>query len=210
MAPRSFIPTRDVVAEHSREARARAQFEHRCEALREKLGQEDFLQNKGIGNEVGFFTFCYDPALELEARAFFAQLEQESRAGKLPCNLMVRNLYDVFLRMCEKKRILRAIPAQELKRGSAYQLKQLQKICSPEAFAAELEYEPHRPGDVLLLTGVGEVYPFLRVHALLNNMHAQFGDIPVVTAYPGTFNGQTFSLFNSLSDGNYYRAFNID
>lgn len=190
-------------------ARAHEDFTHRCEVLRMRLGQQDFLENKGLGNEIGFFTFCYDPALELEARAFFASLQQESRDGTLPCNLIVRNLYDTLLSLCEQLDILDGVMAQERRRGSARQLKQLQKICSPEKFVRAIDYEPHARGDVLLLCGVGEVYPFLRVHTLLDNMHARFDDVPVVVAYPGSFNGQSFRLFNAVGDGNYYRAFDL-
>lgn len=194
---------------HSKAARAQDDFARRCEALRARLGEDDFLRNRGLGNEIGFFTFCYDASLELRAREFFAQLEAESASGALPCNLMVRNLYDTFLGLLEKKRILAAVPKQEARRGSDHLLKRLRSIATPEALAAELVYEPHQPGDVLLLIGVGEIYPFLRVHTLLDNMHVAFGDIPVVVAYPGRFNGQSFSLFNMLDDGNYYRAFDI-
>lgn len=189
--------------------KARAEFERRCGVLRERLANPDFLNNRGLGNEVGFFVFCYDPALELEARAFLAQLQTESEADKLPCRVVARNLYDVLLSICEKKRIAAAIPKQEARHGSARQLKQLTKVATPEAFAAEIDYQPHRPGDVLLITGAGEVYPFLRIHSLLDNMQHLFGDVPVVVAYPGSFDGQAFSLFGRLKDGNYYRAFPI-
>ncbi|MDY4989165.1 MAG: DUF1788 domain-containing protein, partial [Ellagibacter isourolithinifaciens] len=103
----------------------------------------------------------------------------------------------------------KAIPVQEAKHGTASQLKQLSKICTPAAFAEAIDYEPHERGDVLVLTGVGEVYPFLRIHTLLDNLHVRFSDIPVVIAYPGSYTGHSFSLFNSLSDGNYYRAFDL-
>ena len=201
--------TRDIVAEHSRAARAQADFSHRCEALRAHLLDANFLENKGIGNQIGFFTFCYDPALEMQARTFFAALERESEAGDKPYRIVSRNLYDVFLNICEKRRILKAIPVQEAKHGTASQLKQLSKICTPAAFAEAIDYEPHERGDVLVLTGVGEVYPFLRIHTLLDNLHVRFSDIPVVIAYPGSYTGHSFSLFNSLSDGNYYRAFDL-
>lgn len=167
------------------------------------------MENKGIGNEIGFFTFCYDPALEMQARAFFADLERESETDDKPYRIVSRNLYDVFLGICEKRRILKAIPVQEAKHGTANQLKQLSKICTPAAFAEAIDYEPHERGDVLVLTGVGEVYPLLRIHTLLDNLHVRFSDIPVVIAYPGAYTGHSFSLFNSLSDGNYYRAFDL-
>lgn len=209
MAPSRYQYASRTLQAHSKAARAQDDFARRCEALRARLGEDDFLHNRGLGNEIGFFTFCYDASLELRAREFFAQLEAESANGALPCNLMVRNLYDTFLGLMEKKRILAAVPKQEARRGSDHLLKRLRSIATPEALAAELAYEPHQPGDVLLLTGVGEIYPFLRVHTLLDNMHVAFGDIPVVVAYPGRFNGQSFSLFNMLDDGNYYRAFDI-
>lgn len=209
MAPSRYQYASRTLQAHSKAARAQDDFARRCEALRARLGEDDFLHNRGLGNEIGFFTFCYDASLELRAREFFAQLEAESASGALPCNLMVRNLYDTFLGLLKKKRILAAVPKQEARRGSDHLLKRLRSIATPEALAAELAYEPHQPGDVLLLTGVGEIYPFLRVHTLLDNMHVAFGDIPVVVAYPGRFNGQSFSLFNMLDDGNYYRAFDI-
>ncbi|WP_449132566.1 DUF1788 domain-containing protein [Senegalimassilia anaerobia] len=209
MAPSRYQYASRTLQAHSKAARAQDDFARRCEALRARLGEDDFLHNRGLGNEIGFFTFCYDASLELRAREFFAQLEAESANGALPCNLIVRNLYDTFLGLLKKKRILAAVPKQEARRGSDHLLKRLRSIATPEALAAELAYEPHQPGDVLLLTGVGEIYPFLRVHTLLDNMHVAFGDIPVVVAYPGRFNGQSFSLFNMLDDGNYYRAFDI-
>ena len=198
-----------VLQSHSKASRAQADFDERCAALRARLSERDFLQNKGLGNEIGFFTFCYDASLELQAREFIAGLQASSAAGALPCNLIVRNLYDVFLGLLEKKRVLAAIPKQEARRGSESLRKQLKKVATPEALAAELADVPHEPGSVLLLTGVGEIYPCLRVHTLLDAMHVAFGDMPVIVAYPGHFNGQSFSLFGTLDDGNYYRAFDI-
>lgn len=195
----------------NRGERIREDFEHRKELLRERLEQPDFLANKGIGNEIGFYTFCYDPSLEFECRAYIRDLEQEAAAGKLPCTLKVVNLYDALLDIAEQRRILRVIPKRELKTGSEAQLKELQKPCSPKAFASYLAEKtaPHNPGDVIMLTGVGEVYPVLRVHDLLNNMLQDFGSVPVVVAYPGSFDGTQLRLFNREGASNYYRAFDI-
>lgn len=200
-----------AINRRTQEERAREDLEHRCQVFRERLAQPDFLANKGIGNEIGFYTFCYDPSLEFEVRAYIEDLQHDAECGALPCNLKVINLYDAFLALCENKRILKAIPKQELKTGTQRQRDQLQKICGPAAFAKYIleQTQPHEPGDVILITGVGEVYPFLRAHDLLNNMLADFGDVPVVIAYPGSFNGQQFRLFNRLGADSYYRAFDI-
>ena len=73
-----------------------------------------------------------------------------------------------------------------------------------------MDYTPHQPGgDVLLITGVGQVYPFVRAHSILENAQNVFEDIPVVLMYPGRYDGQHLHLFDRINDGNYYRAFNI-
>ena len=53
-----------AINRRTQEERAREDLEHRCQVFRERLAQPDFLANKGIGNEIGFYTFCYDPSLE--------------------------------------------------------------------------------------------------------------------------------------------------
>lgn len=192
----------------------RQDFEARCAELHRRLSDADFLANKGLGNEAGIFTFCYDPTLELDARDFFRHLEADSKADKIGAesiraNVIVRNLYDVLLEIAEDKRILDKLADQELRRSKDGLLKQVQRIATAEAFVAKMDWEPHSAGDVLLITGVGEVYPFMRVHNILNNMQSAMRDVPVVVAYPGTYDGGSLSLFGKLSDGNYYRAFDL-
>ena len=157
----------------------REDFERRCAALRSRLCDADFLANKGLGNEAGIFTFCYDPTLELEARRFLRGLKDEAELGKLGrgevrAEVHERNLYDVLLNIAEDKRILEKLPAQEEKRGQEGLLKQIQRIATPEAFVAAIDWDPHKLGDVLIITGVGEVYPFMRVHNILNNMQSSY------------------------------------
>ena len=79
-----------------------------------------------------------------------------------------------------------------------------------EELIRKLQYAPHRPGDVLLLTGVGEAFPFIRVHTLLEALQPHFSDIPILRyMYPGEFDGHFLRLFNRLRPNDYYRAFNV-
>ena len=178
--------------------------------LRAKLSDPMFLANKGIGNEVGFFVFPYDAAREDEVRARTAELVSLSDEGRLPCRIVRRDLWDVFLQICEQRRILDKIADLERRRGSRALLERLQKIATPEAFVQAMDYEFHESGrDVLLVTGVGRVYPIVRAHSILENAQHVFADVPVVLLYPGKYDGAQLHLFNSISDGNYYRAFNL-
>lgn len=178
--------------------------------LRERVGSEDFLGNRGLANEVGFYVFPYDAARELEVRRRTAELVADAQSGAISAHIIERNLWQVFLQICEDKKILHKIPALEQKRGSDALLARLQKIATPEVFVRTMDYGPHQPGrDVLLITGVGQVYPFVRAHSILENAQSVFEDIPVVLMYPGRYDGQHLHLFNRINDGNYYRAFNI-
>lgn len=179
---------------------------HDLDLIKERFSDEVFLSNRGLSNEVGIHVFCYEPKYELIVRDYFSKLMQQN---DLPFRLIECDLYKIFLQICEEKRILKTIPAMEKKKGSEGLLKQLQKIASPEAFVEHMKYEPHNHGDILIINGVGKVYPFMRSHNILDNIQHLFSDIPVVMLYPGEFNGQELSLFNEFHDGNYYRAFNI-
>ena len=53
---------------------------------------------------------------------------------------------------------------------------------------------------VVFLTGIGKVYPFVRAHNVLNNLHQVFDKVPVIMFYPGNWNGQSLSLFGTISD----------
>lgn len=174
--------------------------------VKKRFSDEVFLSNKGLSNEVGIHVFCYNPKEKMLVSSFFSDLIQsENQIFRLKeCDL-----YQIFLQICEEKRIMKSIPAMEKKKGSDYLLKQLQKAISPEDFVEKMKYEPHEYGDILLITGVGKVYPFMRSHNILDNLQHIFSDIPVVMLYPGTYNGQELSLFDEFHDGNYYRAFNM-
>lgn len=172
----------------------------------DRLSAESFLSNKGLSNEVGIHVFCYDPKDELTVREYFKLLKTRT---DVPYRLIECDLYKIFLEICEDKHILKSIPNMEEKKGKDYLLEQLQKIATPEAFISKMDYEPHKHGDVLLISGVGKVYPFMRSHKILDNIQHIFADIPVLMLYPGTFDGQDLGLFGQFLDGHYYRAFNL-
>lgn len=187
-------------------ARATEEFEARSQALRERLGDRDFLRGKGLGNEVAIFMFCYDPALELRTRELFSRLKADE---SLPCRIVEKNLYDVMLERLREKRLLDRMADYERRRGREGVERQIRRICTPEDFARACAYEPREDGDVLLITGVGEAYPFVRLHTLLESLQPLVSDVPIVAAYPGRFDGKTLSLFGKLPAENYYRAFDL-
>jgi hypothetical protein len=67
--------------------------------------------------------------------------------------------------------------------------------------------------DVIFITGVGEVYPYIRSHKILSTMDSKYTEKPLVLFFPGKYEtdnvkGCNLTLFGILDD-RYYRAFNI-
>lgn len=178
----------------------------KLDQIRERISDKMFLSNKGLSNEVGIHVFCYDPAEELIVRDYIQRLQSEASQD---FRIIECDLYEIFLSLLEEKRVLAFVDGIEEKRGKEYLLTQLQKIATPEALLERMKYEPHQPGDVLFLTGIGKIYPFMRSHKVLDSMQHVFADIPIVMFYPGSFNGQDLGLFGKFLDGHYYRAFNL-
>ena len=94
--------------------------------------------------------------------------------------------------------------------GSVYLLEQFHSSIGVDDFVRKIQYDSHCRGeDVLMLTGVGDVFPFMRVHTLLEAMQPHFSDIPILVMYPGEFDGHYLKLFGRLEPNDYYRAFNL-
>lgn len=174
--------------------------------IKTRISDLNFLANKGLSNEVGIHVFNYSPQHELIV------IDYIERLVNTPSDIyrvIEVDLFKIFIDILEEKRVLQSVSSLEEKKGKEYLLTQLQKIATQEAFIKKMIYEPHQKGDVLFLTGVGKVYPFMRSHKILDSMQQVFFDVPIVMFYPGEFTGQSLNLFEKFHDGNYYRAFNL-
>jgi hypothetical protein len=178
----------------------------RLDHLKEEIQKPEFLEGKGLSNEVNIRIFCYEPQDEMIVRHFVQQIITDQ---SLECHLVERNLYHTFLDICDEKKITRGAGSMEEKKGKDYLIQQIQRFANNKTFVEKMQYEPHEPGDVLLLTGVGEVYPFMRIHSLLEALQPEFPDIPILVMYPGKYDGRFVRLFDKLEPNPYYRAFNI-
>ena len=183
-----------------------ADIKQELDKIKARITDANFLTNKGLSNEVGIHVFTYEPQHELIVRDY---IERLANTPSDDFRIIERDMYKILLEILDEKRVTGTASDLEEKKGKEYLLAQLQKIATQEAFLAKMIYEPHKHGDVLFLTGVGKVHPFMRSHKLLESMQQSFSDIPIVMFYPGKFNGQSLILFDKFHDGNYYRAFNL-
>ena len=180
----------------------------RLEQIIPKIESEPFIQNKGLGNEIGFYIFDYDPADEMLVRDYIKHIKSKFEYEGSHRRIIEYDLYEILLDIAREKRILDQIPLMEEERGQAALADAIMKAASYQDYIDKMLFEPE-PGDVLFLTGVGKVYPFMRSHNILNNLHHVFEQLPVVLFFPGSYDEQSLKLFNRFQDENYYRAFRL-
>jgi hypothetical protein len=183
----------------------------RLDQLKNLIQERDFLEGKGLSNEVNIRIFCYDAAEEMTVQHFISQIKADPSIG---CNLIECNLYKTFLSICDDLDITETIPEMEEDEGEEFLLEQLLLAVKQEDFIEKIKEGPNGEelngqDDVLLITGVGDAFPFMRVHNLLESLQPHFPDIPILVMYPGTFNGRSVRLFDKLKPSPYYRAFNV-
>ncbi len=177
----------------------------RLEQLFATLSKSAFLTNRGIGNEIGFYIFSYDPEFEPVVSGFLPRLRE--RLGQAGVKVIEFNLYTLILDLLREKDVLEDTFALEARKGVTGLEKALKKIVRPEQIVALVEARLVEPRDLVFLTGVGAAYPLIRSHTVLNNLHPVIDKVPVVMFFPGSYDGQELRLFNTLKDDNYYRAF---
>ena len=188
--------------------------QNRFQHLFAVISGQRFLNKQGLGNEVPFFICPYKPeeSVEMERllRLLVNSLEQ---AG---VRILEINLYDLSIEILKEEdtwnRIIEiedSVPKEQFK-------ELLQGVLDPEthlvpAIAAKLASTDFQ---VLFLSGVGEVFPYIRSHNVLNNLQSTAKEKPTVMFFPGAYtyspeSGTSLDLFGRLRDDKYYRAFNI-
>ena len=193
---------------------ARMPMPDRFQHLFAVISGQRFINKQGLGNEVPFFICPYKPEEAVEMERLQRQLI--NRLGQAGVGVLDINLYDLSIEILRERDIWDQILEMEAS-VSKDQLKELlQGVLDPEAhlvpaIAAKLASTDFK---VLFLSGVGEVFPYIRSHNVLNNLQSTAKEKPTVMFFPGAYthsieSGASLDLFGRLHDDKYYRAFNI-
>ena len=186
-------------------------FDERLNQVLPRLASPDVLNNRGAGGEIGFWVFDYPPEREMQMRSWISDvIEPELPKRKPGIRFKVIDLFEFVITLLEERNLLDKALAKQLSEGDEAVLKALRPVLKEDKLAARLvEMAGVQDLDVLLVKGVGAVYPMLRTHTLLSALHPHMGDKPLVMFYPGRYDGQSLRLFSKLTDDNYYRAFSL-
>jgi len=193
---------------------AQMTMQDRFQHLFSVISGQRFLSKQGLGNEVPFFICPFEPKETVEMdrlkRQLVNRLEQDG------IRILEINLYDLTIEILKKEGDFEWIRDNEQRLSKIKLLEELQGILDVEnvvipIIASILERNEF---DVLFLSGVGEVFPYIRSHNVLNNLQSTAKEKPTVMFFPGAYthsieSGASLDLFGKLRDDKYYRAFNI-
>ncbi len=193
---------------------ATANRKERAEHLFRVVTSQRFLTKQGLGNEVPFFICPYPPGEGLAM--VLDRQDLVTRVANAGVRVLDLSLYDLSLGILEERGILQQVLEIEPDTDKGELRELLQSVLDPKAnlipkIGEAIETTPH---DVIFLSGVGEVYPYIRSHNVLNNLQSTAKDRPTILFFPGSYThalatGASLDLFGLLHDDKYYRAFNI-
>ncbi|MDD5403800.1 MAG: DUF1788 domain-containing protein [Sulfuricella sp.] len=186
-------------------------FEERLNQILPKLTSPEFLNNQGLGNEIGFWIFDYPPERELDMRDFLDGSIMPALAKHQPPVRAVKiDLFDLVISQLEDRKLLDKAIEMQRTQGDAKALESLRRVLKEDKLAERLVAELDMANiDLMILSGVGAVYPMLRTHTLLSALHPLMKDTPLLMMYPGKYDGYSLRLFNKLAEDHYYRAFRL-
>ncbi|HQZ66182.1 MAG TPA: DUF1788 domain-containing protein [Planctomycetaceae bacterium] len=187
----------------------------RFDHLRNLLSSQRFLKCEGLNNEVPFFICPYTASESVEVTAMQRHLLAQLRQlGVEPLHI---DLYDMAHEILVREGDWDWIATNETTVPKDKLLEDLQGILDAEhrlipEISARISAVDRF--DILIITGIGEVFPYIRSHTVLNNLQKVAEKKPTLLFFPGQYQqslekGASLELFGRLRDDRYYRAFNI-
>jgi hypothetical protein len=178
------------------------------------LSGKRFLQMEGLGNEVPFFIYPYNPEDALDVAQSKKRLK--NRLSNAGIKVLEVNIYDLSVQILKERGVWDRLLALEPEQDKADFCELLQGMLDPQLHIApairvrlaESDF------DIFFLTGIGEVFPYIRSHNVLNNLQSVVTGKPLLMFFPGRYEqsdtlGSSLVLFGRLNDDQYYRAKNI-
>lgn len=179
------------------------------------LRSERFLRMEGLSKEVPFFIYHFPPAWAVEVEALRDRITTKLRTDD-GLSVVDVNLFDLAIQLLQERGVWDRVLALEPEMDKAEFRETLQGMLDPHdhlapAIRARLDAEP---SDIVFLTGLGEVFPFIRTHTVLENLQSVVTGRPMLAWFPGTYeftqaHGHQLRALNLNASDSYYRAKDI-
>lgn len=173
-----------------------------------------FRNKEGLIGEDPYFIYPYDPRDALEIAASKKRIK--TKLAQKGIEVLEVNLYDLVVEVLQERGVWDDLIELEPTISKDDFREGLRSMLDPgddlaPAIRVKLAAQAF---DIFFLTGIGEVFPFIRSHSVLNNLQTVAGDKPMLMFFPGSYEqsktlGSSLVLFGSVPDDNYYRAKDI-
>lgn len=178
------------------------------EGIYNKLISLEF--GKNLGGELPLFIQPVPSELQADVESQIKRLS--TRLQKKGITSVSINLYDLCMDILREADVLDAIldGEQEIERediiSTLDSVLDIKSIIIPRIKDAIVEAHPQ----YAFISGVGNVYPFVRSHGILNNIDELTDECNLILFFPGEYNNLQLKLFGKISDENYYRGHNLN
>ena len=185
-------------------------FEERLNAILPEVASDRFLAKSNAAGEIPFYIFDYPTEFELKMREHIDFMINRIANHHQHIKLVHIQLFDLMIDHMRERGNLEKAFELETRKGSTVLWNALSASVRPERFVKVIDKKfKLESANLIFISGVGTIWPWVRAHSLLNNLQSVTGDASVVMFYPGKYNGQSFRLFDKLDGDNYYRAFRL-
>lgn len=181
-----------------------------------KCQDPSFLKSENIGKEIPFYIIPYAPKEKKSVAQSVGMTVK--RLQEVNINILRLDLFALCIDLLKEQDIFEDVLELEQEESPEYFLDAFDSALNNDMISDHIQQQiiDNNP-DVVFIHGIGKIYPFKRIHPLINNMHSKTENKPIVFFYPGIYDGNTFKLFG-LDDGNggdlfrsnYYRAYNLE
>ncbi|NOY07630.1 MAG: DUF1788 domain-containing protein, partial [Spirochaetes bacterium] len=178
------------------------------------ISNRKFLKMEGLGKEVPFFVYTYDISKQSDIYEKINTLCKKLETKGIP--VLLTGLYDMVIDYFNTTGELKDLFEYEESVSKNDFLKELAGTINAEDvikpyFFEKLEENQYK---VILVYQIGEVFPFLRTHNVLNYIQSTIKNIPLIVFFPGKYitsyeQGFYLNLFG-IFNGPYYRAFRLE
>lgn len=179
------------------------------------LRSERFLKMEGLSKEIPFFIYHFPPAWADDVDAMKDRVKTRllTDDGRRVAEI---NLYDISIDLLRERGVWDRVIQLEPTMEKAEFREVLQGMLDPHDHLAPAirSLLNESPSDMVFLTGLGEVFPFIRTHTVLENLQSVVTGRPMLAWFPGTYeythsSGHQLRALNLSASDSYYRAKDI-
>ena len=133
--------------------------------IEERIKNPDFISIKGLGNEVPFYIFDYNPEDEYQVREHIKSLKDKiNNSSSETIKIKEFDVFNTLIDCIKEKGYLEKSLELEKKFGSEKVIEAIKNslgLKTEKSMIINKIIENVEPDDIIFITGIGKIYPFV-------------------------------------------------